>query len=111
MWLSGARPGAGTAQAARAPSSIPGRDPGGVANAGTLAPGRVQTWRMRSRPASVLASSVVLGACLLAGCSTASTGDGPAGATTTAPATTAAPPATGKPVPLGAADWPTYHRD
>ena len=71
---------------------------------------------MRSRPAPVLASSVALGAFLLAGCSTASTGDGPAGATTTAPvttapATTAPPPAPGKPAPLVAADWPTYHRD
>src|SRR5690349_18245121 len=66
---------------------------------------------MRSRPAAVFAPSVVLGVCLLTGCSTASTGDGPAGPTTTTPATTARPPATGKPALLGAADWPTYHRN
>jgi polyvinyl alcohol dehydrogenase (cytochrome) len=65
---------------------------------------------MRSRPAAVLASSTVLGLCLLGGCSTASTSGGPAGPAATVPATTAPPPA-GRPAPLSATDWPTYHRD
>src|SRR5215471_1892128 len=49
---------------------------------------------MRSRPAAVLAPSVLLALGLLAGCSTAATGDG------------ATPPAA-----LSPADWTTYHRD
>ena len=65
---------------------------------------------MRSRSAAVLASSTVLGLCLLGGCSTASTSVGPAGPAATIPATTAPPP-TGRPAPLSATDWPTYHRD
>jgi polyvinyl alcohol dehydrogenase (cytochrome) len=56
----------------------------------------------------MLAPSVVLGCCLLAGCSTTATGSGPAGPVTT-PAATA--PATEPPAPLSATDWPAYHRD
>jgi outer membrane protein assembly factor BamB len=57
----------------------------------------------------MLTSSLVLGLCLLAGCSTTATGGGPAGPATTPVAT--APPATGRPAPLSATDWPAYHRD
>ena len=63
---------------------------------------------MRPGPTAVLASSLVFGLCLLAGCSTTATGSGPAGPVTS-PAATA--PASSHPAPLGATDWPAYHRD
>ena len=79
-------------------------------NAGPLAPAGVQTWRMRSRPAG-LPAPVVLALCLLAGCSTATTGDGAPATAATSPATTAQPPPAGQPVTLSRTDWTTYHRD
>jgi outer membrane protein assembly factor BamB len=63
---------------------------------------------MRSRPA-VLAPSVVLALCLVAGCSTATTTGGTPTPAATSPATTVPPPrGAAAPSP---ADWTTYHRD
>src|SRR5215467_9196539 len=66
---------------------------------------------MRTRPAAVLAPPALLALCLLAGCSTASSGDDTAAPAATRPATTAQPPPAGKPVTPSPADWTTYHRD
>jgi hypothetical protein len=63
---------------------------------------------MRPRPTAVLAPAVLLALALTAGCSTA-TSAGPAGPV--APPAGTVPPTGGHPAPLGAADWPTYHRD
>jgi polyvinyl alcohol dehydrogenase (cytochrome) len=65
---------------------------------------------MRS-PVAVLACSVVLSvAGVLAGCSTATTTDGPA-ATPAAQQGTPRPAPTGSPAALSPTDWTTYHRD
>jgi outer membrane protein assembly factor BamB len=65
---------------------------------------------MRS-PAAVFACSVVLSvAGVLAGCSTATTSDGPA-ATPAAQPGTPQPAPTGSPAALSPTDWTTYHRD
>jgi outer membrane protein assembly factor BamB len=66
---------------------------------------------MRSRPAAVLAPSLVLALGLLGGCSTATTGGETTAPAATGPATTAQPPPAGKPATLTPADWTTYHRD
>jgi outer membrane protein assembly factor BamB len=66
---------------------------------------------MRSRPGAVLARSATLALCLLAGCSTVSTGNSPPAPAATGPAAAAGPTAGDSPAPLSAADWPTYHRD
>ena len=66
---------------------------------------------MRSRPAAVLAPSVLLGLCLLAGCSTATSADGTAEPAAASPATTSqSVPADSPAAPTGI-DWTTYHRD
>ena len=62
---------------------------------------------MRSRHAAVLAPPVLLALALAAGCSTATTPDGPAAPAATSPV----PVPTVSPAPLSATDWPTYHRD
>ncbi len=70
-----------------------------------------QTWHMRSRPAAVLAPSVLLALGLLAGCSTAASTGGTAAPAATSAATTGRPtPADGPAAPVGT-DWTTYHRD
>src|SRR5215831_14780061 len=69
-----------------------------------------QTGRMRSRPAAVLAPSMMLALALLAGCSTATTAGDTTASAATSPATTV-PPAGRPPAALSPADWTTYHRD
>src|SRR5262245_7894521 len=65
---------------------------------------------MRSRPAAVLAPSMVLALSLLAGCSTATTGRrAPAASAARTPATVVS--TTGSTAALTPADWPTYRRN
>src|SRR5690348_13467581 len=70
-----------------------------------------QTWHMRSRPAAVLARSVLLAAGLLAGCSTAASTDGTAAPAAASPATTSQQAPAGNPAAPTGTDWTTYHRD
>jgi outer membrane protein assembly factor BamB len=65
---------------------------------------------MRSRPAAVLAPSVLLALGLLAGCSTATSTDGTGVPAAASPATTSQAPADSPAAPSGI-DWTTYHRD
>jgi len=65
---------------------------------------------MRSRPAAVLAPSVLLALGLLAGCSTATSAEGTAASAATSAAADQPTPANSPVAPVGI-DWTTYHRD
>src|SRR5215468_7302452 len=71
---------------------------------------RSRLGRMHSRPATVLAPSMMLALGLLAACSTATTAGDTTASAATSPLTTV-PPAGRPAAALSAADWTTYHRD